>query len=198
MPRVHVNSLTSKLLVCYQGVDTSKSMIDHFKSDVAKASLTNATAVVSTTEDGSELASDSADVAMVNCVLPHTSKPKAIIANLARAVRLGGHVTVAEMAATEHMTEHVEDGYEMSFCKPEEIHGWFKAAGIEVTVPCGNAMLGCQRHSFSSTPLQTSLSHTTGDWRAKTSDNYERQGCILPHGCPVYRRMQAEGNGSKH
>ena len=114
-------------------------MIDHFKSDVAKASLTNATAVVATTEDGSELASDSADVAMVNCVLPHTSKPKAIIANLARAVRLGGHVTVSEFAATQHMTKRVDEAdetthaHEVHFCKLEDLQAWFKAAGLEVT-----------------------------------------------------------------
>jgi ArsR family transcriptional regulator len=126
------------------GIDSSAAMLQAARARLLEAGIRGVRLVRADLE-ALPLRGGSVDVSLCHMVLHYTAEPEAVVAEMARVVRRGGLVAVADLAPHEHEEFRETLAHQRLGFAREELEGWLDKAGAPMTsYEAGTLELGDQ------------------------------------------------------
>jgi ArsR family transcriptional regulator len=110
------------------GIDSSQAMLDAARARLLEAGV-DGVRLLRAELEGLPLCGESLDVALCHMVLHYASEPEAVVAEMARVVRRGGLVVVADLARHEHEELRETLAHQRLGFERDELHAWLEKAG---------------------------------------------------------------------
>jgi SAM-dependent methyltransferase len=111
------------------GIDLSREMLAVARAKLTAAGLDNCQARHGDMYD-LQIADNSFDAATVHLVLHYADRPAAAIAEIARVLRPGGRIIIADFAPHELEELRTEHAHRRLGFDDREVRQWFEAAGL--------------------------------------------------------------------
>jgi ubiquinone/menaquinone biosynthesis C-methylase UbiE len=110
------------------GIDSSAAMLEAARARLLEAGIRGVRLVRAELE-ALPLRSGSLDASLCHMVLHYAAEPEAVVTEMARVVRSGGLVAVADLARHEHEELRETLAHQRLGFAREELEGWFEKAG---------------------------------------------------------------------